>query len=75
VPLSATSAAIVKSWILPSGNNFLKDPNKRAKGPKGNLGDGVAYVAPDFDGDRLNTRCFIRNSRTSLLSAPRRRPH
>jgi hypothetical protein len=40
---------IVKSWIIPSGNAFLKDPTGGPKRPAGNLGEGVAYVAPDFD--------------------------
>jgi beta-galactosidase len=46
---SSASADVVKSWILPAGNNFLKDPDKRAKRPEGNLGNGVAYAAADFD--------------------------
>lgn len=46
---SSASADVVKSWILPAGNNFLKDPDKRAKSPEGNPGNGVAYVAADFD--------------------------
>ena len=46
---SAGSATVTKSWILPSGNAFLKDPSKRAGRPEGNLGDGVSYVAPGFD--------------------------
>src|SRR5262245_1015039 len=41
--------AIVKSWILPSGNDFLNDSGKAAKRPDSNLGEGVAYIAPDFD--------------------------
>lgn len=39
----------VKSWILPTGNNFIKDTNKRVKRPDGNLGDNVAYVEPGYD--------------------------
>src|SRR5215510_15804565 len=31
---------IMKSWILPSGNDFLKDAQNAAKRPEGNLGDG-----------------------------------
>src|SRR5262245_46145036 len=49
---SATEApppAVVKPWILPSGNDFLKDSSKAAKRPGSNLGEGVAYIAPDFD--------------------------
>jgi beta-galactosidase len=39
----------VKSWILPAGNDFLKDPAKRAKRPDGNPGDGIACIAAGYD--------------------------
>ena len=42
-------AVVIKQWILPTGNNFIKDPSRRFVRPEGNLGDGVAYVQPDFD--------------------------
>ena len=42
-------AEVVKRWILPTGNHFVKDPNKRAKRPEGNLGGDLAYTAPGFD--------------------------
>ena len=41
--------AVIKQWILPTGNNFIKDPSRKYARPEGNLGDGVAYVQPDFD--------------------------
>ncbi len=41
--------AVIKQWILPSGNAFIKDVSRRFLRPEGNLGDGVAYVRPDFD--------------------------
>lgn len=40
---------VVKSWILPTGNRFLKDQTKATKRPAGNLAAGVAYVAASFD--------------------------
>jgi beta-galactosidase len=40
---------VVKPWILPSGNSFLKDLARVANRPEGNLGDGVAYISPGFD--------------------------
>ncbi len=40
---------IIKQWILPTGNNFIKDAAQKFVRPEGNLGDGVAYVQPDFD--------------------------
>jgi beta-galactosidase len=43
------SAKIIKQWILPTGNNFVKDASRKFVRPEGNLGDGVAYVQPDFD--------------------------
>ena len=47
----ATNApvSVIKQWILPTGNAFIKDPAKRFLRPAGNLGEGVAYVQPDFD--------------------------
>lgn len=42
-------AAIIKQWILPTGNEFISDASKRFVRPEGNPGDGVAYVQPDFD--------------------------
>ena len=41
--------AVIKQWILPTGNNFIKDASRKFIRPEGNLGDGVAYVQPDFD--------------------------
>ena len=49
VSASAGSAAVVKWWVLPTGNKFLKDQNVRARRPEGNPGDGVPYAAVDFD--------------------------
>jgi beta-galactosidase len=47
----ATNApeSVIKQWILPSGDRFIKDPSRKFVRPEGNLGDGVAYVQPDFD--------------------------
>jgi beta-galactosidase len=39
----------VKSWILPAGNAFLKDPAKRTKKPDGNPGNDVACIAANYD--------------------------
>jgi beta-galactosidase len=40
---------IMKPWILPTGNDFIKDPSRRFARPNGNPGDGVSYVQPSFD--------------------------
>jgi beta-galactosidase len=39
----------VKSWLLPAGNDFVKDPAKRAKRPETNLDNAAAYAAADYD--------------------------
>ena len=41
--------AVIKQWILPTGNEFIEDPSKRFARPEGNLGDGVEYVQSEFD--------------------------
>src|ERR1019366_5557118 len=41
--------AVIKQWILPTGNDFIKDASRKFNRPEGNLGYGVAYVQPDFD--------------------------
>jgi alpha-L-fucosidase 2 len=41
--------AVIKQWILPTGNDLIRDPSRRFVRPEGNLGDGVAYVQPGFD--------------------------
>ena len=53
-PDQTTSLAYddVKSWILPTGSNFLPDPAERAKRPEGNSGGPggeVPYVAAEYD--------------------------
>jgi beta-galactosidase len=40
---------VIKPWILPTGNPFIKDPSRRFVRPNGNPGHGVAYVQPGFD--------------------------
>jgi beta-galactosidase len=47
--LAATSNRVLKPWILPSGNRFIKDPARRHARPEGNPGDAVAYVQFNFD--------------------------
>ena len=49
--LDATNApvSVIKQWILPTGNDFIKDAAKRYVRPEGNPGEDVAYVRPDFD--------------------------
>jgi beta-galactosidase len=40
---------VLKPWILPSGNAFIKDPARRHEHPDGNPGSGFPLVQNDFD--------------------------
>ncbi|MBB6094676.1 beta-galactosidase [Povalibacter uvarum] len=43
---------VLKPWILPTGNAFIKDPARRFERPPGNPGSDVAYVRSRFDDSR-----------------------
>ena len=45
----AGTQTIIKPWILPTGNAFIKDPARRYVRPQGNWGGEVAYVQAKFD--------------------------
>jgi beta-galactosidase len=47
--VKAPAPAVIKAWILPTGNAFIKDPARRFVRPQGNWGGDVAYVQRDFD--------------------------
>jgi beta-galactosidase len=47
--LAAAEQAVLKPWILPTGNAFIKDPARRAVRPAGDPGSNVPYVRADFD--------------------------
>jgi beta-galactosidase len=40
---------VLKAWILPSGNDFIKDPDKHYVRPDGNPGSNFPFVQNDFD--------------------------
>jgi beta-galactosidase len=40
---------VLKPWILPSGNRFLKDPASHHVRPEGNPGSDFPFVRHDFD--------------------------
>ncbi len=40
--------AVLKNWILPTGNDFIKDPAKKHIRPEGNPGADFAFVKTDF---------------------------
>jgi beta-galactosidase len=46
---AAPAQAVIKQWILPTGNDFIADPGRRFERPTENWGGDVAYVQPDFD--------------------------
>jgi len=46
---SAASRALLKRWILPTGNDFIQDPEKRFARPAREWDGKVAYVRADFD--------------------------
>lgn len=48
VKLKATRQ-ILKPWILPTANAFIKDPAKRHKRPTGNPGQDFPFVQKNFD--------------------------
>jgi len=40
---------VLKTWILPTGNNFIKDPQKRYVSPEENPGNDFPFVKNNFD--------------------------
>jgi beta-galactosidase len=40
---------VLKPWILPTGNDFIKDPSKRRVRPEGNPGNDFPFVQNNFD--------------------------
>jgi beta-galactosidase len=43
------SQIVLKPWILPTGNDFIKDPARRYVRPEGNPGSDFPFVRSDFD--------------------------
>lgn len=46
---------ILKPWILPTGNNFIKDSTKRHQKPQGNPGEAFPFVQNSFDDSSWET--------------------
>lgn len=44
-----TKENVLKNWILPSANDFIKDPVKKHIRPEGNPGSDFAFVKQDFN--------------------------
>ena len=49
VQVADGNAQVLKPWILPSANPFIKDPAKRHVRPAGNPGGDVSYVQANYD--------------------------
>ncbi|WP_235523522.1 beta-galactosidase GalB [Sphingobium sp. Leaf26] len=49
VKVDDNGAKVLKPWILPSANPFIKDPAKHHVRPAGNPGGDVPYVQAGFD--------------------------
>lgn len=46
---AATEEIVLKSWILPTGNDFIKDPAERHAMPEDNHSSDFAYVQSNFN--------------------------
>ena len=47
--VAIASESALKNWILPSANDFIKDPAKRQERPAGNPGSSFPFVQNNFD--------------------------
>ncbi|MFO1489255.1 MAG: beta-galactosidase GalB, partial [Verrucomicrobiota bacterium] len=47
--LAAATNTVLKPWILPSGNAFIKDSGRHFPRPSGNPGGDLPYVQASFD--------------------------
>ncbi len=47
--LATSSEQVLKKWILPTANNFIKDESKHHQRPDGNPGTDFAFVQNNFD--------------------------
>jgi len=41
--------SVLKAWVLPTANDFIKDPAQRHLRPQGNPGEGFPFVKATFD--------------------------
>jgi len=47
--VAGVDGTLLKPWILPTGNAFLRDPSRRHARPAGDPGSKVDYVRSDYD--------------------------
>ncbi len=45
----STSQPVLKPWILPTANSFIRDPAQRHVRPEGDPGHDASYIRTDFD--------------------------
>ncbi len=50
-----TNKKVLKPWILPTGNDFIKDPARKHVRPEGNPGSDFPFVKNDFDDSSWET--------------------
>jgi beta-galactosidase len=53
--IAATNRVVLKPWILPTANAFIKDPAKRHARPDGNAATNVSYTQFNFDDSSWRT--------------------
>jgi len=49
------NAVLLRPYLLPCANPFIKDESKHHQRPAGNPGGGIAFVQPDFDDSEWRT--------------------
>lgn len=47
--IAATNRVVLKPWILPTANDFIKDPSRRHVRPAGKTATNVSYAQFNFD--------------------------
>jgi len=50
-----TVDGVLKPWVLPTANEFIKDPAKHHVRPKGNPGSNIPFVQANFDDSKWET--------------------
>jgi beta-galactosidase len=53
--MNGTHFQVLKSWILPSANDFILDPNDRHERPAGNPATNISFVQLTFNDTKWTT--------------------
>ena len=64
--IAMASDNVLKKWILPSANDFIKDSSKQYQSPEGNLGKDFPFMQNNFD-DHAPAYSQLKGIRTSPL--------